>query len=76
MWPEVEGIYLRLADELTGNAYNAEPHQPDRLPWLATVVCLLIYTIWLMRRTWFVEVQRCLAVAIMRALENPKPSDP
>ena len=45
VWPEVEGLYLRISDSLTGERFNAEPHEPDRLPWVAVVVHLSIFTL-------------------------------
>ena len=42
LWLEVEGVHLRISDSLTGNRFNAQPHEPDRLPWLAVVVHLTI----------------------------------
>ena len=67
VWPEVEGVYLRLSDSLTGEGFNAEPKEPDRLPWLAAVVHLSVYILWLMNQKWLVDFQRDLAVAMMKA---------
>ena len=42
VWPKVEAVYLDISDTLTGDRFNAEPRQPDQLPWMATVVHLAV----------------------------------
>ena len=70
VWLKIEGLYLRISDSLTGDGFDAEPHEPERLPWLATVVHLSGYPMWLMNGPWLVDFQQCLAVALMNVAEE------
>ena len=65
----VEEVYLRMSDSLTGEGFNAEPKEPDRLPWLAAAVHLSVYMLWLMNQQRLVDFQRCMAAALMKTAD-------
>lgn len=65
IWPAVEGLYLGVSDAFTAAGINAEPVEPDRLPWLAVVLLPALMAQSRADVGWLGDFERCMAVALM-----------